>query len=185
MRIPRVASRYAKALVSIAQERNELDVVKNDVEVVLKALRESRDLRAVIASPVIKPDIKKNILNEIFSKSIGELSLRFLTLLVDQRREHNTKEVLESYVTQYLIAKNIVKAYVTTPIELDDSFRKAFSDMVHNQTEKDVLLEEKVNPDLIGGFVVRVGDLEYDASISGKLKKLKREFEENPYASEL
>jgi len=185
MRIPRVASRYAKSLVSLAQERNELDAIKNDVDFILSALKEHRELRAVIASPVIKPKKKKTILSEVFASSVSGLTITFLHLLVDHRREQNAQEVLESFKTQYLVAKNIVKAIITTPIELDDELRAQFMAMVKEQTKHEVLIEEKINPELIGGYVVRVGDMEYDASISGKLKKLKREFEENPYASAL
>ena len=185
MRNPRVASRYAKALVDLSVERNELDQVKTDVESVLATMKGSRELRSLIASPVVKPDKKMIIMDEIFGKIIGATTVSFIKLLISHNREENTKEVLESFISQYLVEKNIVKATVTSPVGIDDTLRKEFINLIQTQTKHEVVLEEHVNPDLIGGFVVRVGDMELDSSIAGKLKKLKREFEENPYASGL
>lgn len=185
MRNPRVASRYAKALISLSEERKELDVTKNDADVILAALKETRELRVLMTSPVVKPEKKQAIITEIFSSAIGELTLKFINLLVSQRREHLIQEVLNSLIQQYYEVKNIVKAKVSTAVALDDKLRNMIIATVKEQTSKDVVVEETINPDLIGGVVVRVGDSEFDASLSGRLKKLSREFEENLYVSEL
>ncbi len=184
MRNARVASRYAKALVSLAVELNELDGVKKDVDFVLNTVVGSRDLRVLFASPVVKPDAKQSIITEIFSKYIGELTLKFMMLVTQHRREQNTKEILNRFVDLYYQEKNIVKAFITTPMALDNELREEFKKMVKSFSHKQVEINETVNADLIGGFVVRVGDNELDASISGKLKRLRTEFKDNPYTTQ-
>ena len=183
MRNPKVASRYAKALIDLSIERKELDAVKKDVEDVIKALKGSKELRVLLSSPVIKPLIKQDIIKAIFTGKVNEIMINFLNLLITHKREHFALEVLESFNKQYYIVKNIVIASVTTAIELDDTLRAEFTKMVKDATKEEVRIEEKINPDIIGGFIVRVGDYELDSSIAGRLKRLSREFEENPYAS--
>ena len=183
MRNLRVASRYAKALVSLAVERKELDAVRQDVDFVLNTIKGSRDLRVLFSSPVVKPDIKQNILDEIFAKHIGELTMQFMKLLCQHRREPNTNEILKRFVELYYDAKNIVIASIVTPMAMDDELRAEFVEMMKTFTSKKVEIKETVNTDIIGGFVVRVGDNMLDASISGKLKRLRTEFKENPYTT--
>ena len=182
MKNARVASRYAKALVSLAVERKELDAVRQDVDFVLNTINGSRDLRVLFASPVVKPDTKQNILTEIFGKHVGKLTLQFLMLLSKHRREANTREILKRFVDLYYIEKNIVIASIKTAMQIDDDLRAEFIALVENFTKgKKVEIEETIETDLIGGFVVRVGDNQIDASISGKLNRLKTEFKDNPY----
>ena len=185
MRIPRVASRYAKALLDLAIERNEIDAVKADAEVVINALKESHDLRVFFSSPIIKPMVKESLVIEIFGKAVSEIAIKFMTLVIRHRREQNIGEILERYVALYLVEKGIVIADVTTSIALDDTLRTEFVKMVEGLTSKKVELNEKVDADIVGGYIVRVGDNEYDASISGKLNRLKTEFKDNPYVAEI
>ena len=185
MRNARVASRYAKALVSLAVERKDLDAVRQDVDFVLNTIKGSRDLRVLFNSPVVKPDTKQKILTEIFGKHIGELTLQFLMLLSKHRREANTQEILKRFVELYFKAKDIVTATLVTPIAMDAELRAEFEKMIKTIGNKQVEITEKVNPDIIGGFVVRVGDNQIDASIAGKIKRLKTEFKDNPYTSSM
>jgi F-type H+-transporting ATPase subunit delta len=185
MKIPRVASRYAKALVGLAAERKELDAVKQDAELLLSALKESRELRVLFASPVVKADIKENVVKEAFGSSVQEITLKFISLVIQHRREHSIKEILERYIALYLVEKDVITASITTPIAMDDSLRTEFKNMIQGISKKEVEVEENVNPDIIGGYVLRVGDHELDASLAGKLKRLQTEFKDNPYVAEI
>ena len=184
MKNPKVSYRFAKALLDLAIERKEIDAVKADAEVVIKAFNESQDLRILCASPVIKPSDKEAVLTQAFSKSIKDISLQFMMLVVRHRREHNIKEIFERYVSLYKAQKGIVTASVTTSIELDKKLKKEFTKMVESITKKEVELEENVDADIIGGYILRVGDLELNSSLSGKLNRLKTEFKDNPYVAE-
>jgi F-type H+-transporting ATPase subunit delta len=185
MKNPKVSYRFAKALLDLAKEQKVIDAVKADVQVVINALTESEDLRVLCASPVIKPKIKESLMEQIFAKSISDISLKFIQLVIRHRREHNLKEILERYVSLYLVEKGIVTATITTSIVLDNTLKSEFTTMVKGLTKKEVELEEKVDPDIIGGYILRVGDLEMNASLSGKLNRLKTEFNDNPYVAEI
>lgn len=184
MRIPKVASRYAKALVTLAVEQNVLDAVKKDADFVIATISASRDLRVLFASPVIKPDTKQKILNEIFASSVGELTMQFMMLLSRHRREQNTLEIFKRFIDLYRVEKNIVSASITTAVSMDEELKSEFKAMIQNITKKDVEMNESVDADIIGGYKVRVGDLELDATLSGKLKRLQTEFKDNPYVAE-
>ena len=185
MKNPKVSSRFAKALLDLAIERNEIDAVKADSQVVINAMTESEDLRILCASPVIKPKVKESLMEQIFAKSISEISVKFISLVIRHRREHNLKEIFERYVSLYLVEKGIVTATVTTSIALDNTLKNEFISMVKGITHKEVELEEKVDTDIIGGYILRVGDVEMNASLSGKLNRLKTEFNDNPYVAEI
>ena len=185
MKNPKVSYRFAKALLDLARETKVIDAVKADVQVVINALTESEDLRVLCASPVIKPMVKEDLMEQIFAKSISEISLKFIQLVIRHRREHNLKEILERYISLYLVEKGIVTATVTTSIALDKELKSEFITMVKGLTHKEVELEEKVDADVIGGYILRVGDIELNASLSGKLNRLKTEFNDNPYVAEI
>lgn len=185
MKNPKVSYRFAKALLDLAKETNVIDAVQADSEVVINALKSSDDLRILCASPVIKPKVKESLMEQIFAKSISEVSLKFIQLVIRHRREHNLQEIFERYITLFLVEKGIVKATVTTPIALDSALKTEFIGMVKGITHQEVELEEKVDTDIIGGYILRVGDVEMNASLSGKLNRLKTEFKDNPYVAEI
>jgi F-type H+-transporting ATPase subunit delta len=185
MKNPKVSYRFAKALLDLARERNVIDAVKADVQIVINALTASEDLRVLCASPVIKPKVKESLMEQIFAKNISDISLKFIQLVIRHRREHNLKEILERYISLYLVEKGIVTATVTTSIALDNELKEEFITMVKGLTNKEVELEEKVDADVIGGYILRVGDMEMNASLSGKLNRLKTEFKDNPYAASI
>ena len=124
-------------------------------------------------------------MEQIFSKNVSEITLKFIQLVIRHRREHNLQEIFERYISLYLVEKGIVKATVTTSIALDSTLKSEFIGMVKGITNKEVELEEKVDTDIIGGYVLRVGDVEMNASLSGKLTRLKTEFNDNPYVAEI
>ncbi len=185
MKNPKVSYRFAKALLDLAKETNVMDAAKADAHVMINALTDSEDLRILCASPVIKPKIKESLMEQIFAKSISELSLKFVQLVIRHRREQNLKEIFERYISLYLVEMGIVKATVTTSVALDNALKSEFTKMVKGITHKEVELEEKIDADIIGGYVLRVGDVEMNASLSGKLNRLKTEFKDNPYVAEI
>jgi F-type H+-transporting ATPase subunit delta len=185
MKNPKVSYRFAKALLDLAKETKVMDAVKADAHVVINALKASEDLRVLCASPVIKPKVKESLMEQIFSKNISEIALKFIQLVIRHRREQNLQEIFERYISLFLVEKGIVTATVTTSIALDNALKTEFIAMVKGMTHKEVELEEKVDTDIIGGYILRVGDMEMNASLSGKLNRLKTEFNDNPYVAEI
>lgn len=180
----RAAHRYAKAILDLAVERNELDKIHADLSLVKASMSESREFRILLASPVVKPHQKKKILGEVFSSALTDTTNKFISLLVDHGREGMMGEVIKSFHTMYLKAKGVTHATVTTSSELTAPLRDKFTKMVEDMTGLKVELEEKVNADLIGGFVLRVGDKQIDTSVAGQLHELKQQYKDNLYVAD-
>lgn len=180
MKETRVALRYAKSLISLAEERDVLEQVKGDMEIILSVCEESQDFSNMLKSPVVKADKKSAILNQVFGNKISELSLSFLNLLTSKKREAILGAVAENYINLYNESKNIVSATVTTAASITEDIKaQVLTQLKSVVGDADVRIEERVDASLIGGFVLRVGDLEFNASVANKLQKLKREFVSN------
>lgn len=181
---PRIAHRYAKSLLDLAREQKSLDAVFADMELVLKAINESRDFSVLLKSPVISTDKKLAILKEIFSANVSTISLSFLVLLANKKREKYIHEIASSFVAQYKADKGIKIAEVSTPVALSEEAKKKILEIVIGKTGLKVELVEKIKPELIGGFILRVDDNQVDNSISSQINLLKRDFSKNLYVKD-
>lgn len=181
----KVAGRYAKALLDLAVEKQELEATYKDVLFVKDTLKAAADLRAVLHSPVITADKKESILDAIFKGQIGLLTAHFCALVVRHGREANLSEILERFVVQYRQHQNIVVAQITTASDLSENTLNQLRGLVNVNPGQKVELRTEVKPEIIGGFVVRVGDKQADASVAGKLRAIRRTFKENPYQPKL
>lgn len=181
----RVASRYVKSLLDLAVTQGSLDKVHADMQLFDKTVDSNRELWLMLKSPVIKHDKKLAILTAIFKGKITPLSLAFIDIITRKNREPLLAEIANEFHNAYNVHKGIGKAKVTTPVALDAKTRTQFEGIVRQlSNRKEVELEEKVDKDLIGGFILNVEDKQIDASIRNNLKKLKLKFSENPYIKE-
>jgi F-type H+-transporting ATPase subunit delta len=181
MKETRVALRYAKSLISLAKERDVLEQVKEDMLTIKSVCEENEDFNNMLKSPVVKNDKKSVILNEIFGKVISETSLTFLNMLTDKKREAILAAVAENFISLYNEYKNIVSASVTTAAAITEDIRTEVLTQLNSIVgDAEVRVEENIDESIIGGFILRVGDLEFNASVANKLQKLKREFVSNP-----
>lgn len=171
-----VASRYAKSLIDLAQEQNVLEPVRQDIELFIKICKENSELRAVLGNPIISLDKKAAILSGIFTGKVNPLILNYFKIVVNKGRSEILYATAKEFLNSYNALKNIVKATVSSAAPLSEKSRKQIEDAVKEVTKGEVLLEAKVDPDLIGGYILTVGDKQLDASISSSLKKLKKEF---------
>ncbi|HCN82435.1 MAG TPA: ATP synthase F1 subunit delta [Sphingobacteriaceae bacterium] len=171
-----VASRYAKSLIDLAKEQNVLEPVRQDIELFIRICKENPELRAVLANPIISLDKKTGILSGIFAGKVQPLILNYFKIVVNKGRSEILYATAKEFMNSYNIHKNIVKARVSSAAPLSEKSRKQIEDAVKAVTKGEVILETKVDPDLIGGYILTVGDKQLDASISSSLKKLKKEF---------
>jgi F-type H+-transporting ATPase subunit delta len=177
-----LASRYAKSLLTLAIQTNALEQVKNDMKMIFDVFQENRDLRRLLKSPIIKSDKKQAILKELFGSSITKISLEFLNIITFKRREHYLGEIARQFVKQYNQYKGIEVAIITTASKIDDKLRQQILKLVKTTNDsQSIELVEKIDRDIIGGFVLTVGDKEYDASLSSRIRELKQEFAKNLY----
>jgi F-type H+-transporting ATPase subunit delta len=176
-----VASRYAKSLLELAMEQGSLEPVKTDMQLLEKAISESRNLANFIKNPIIKTDKKIAVLKEIFEGKISPLSLSFINLIALKKRETNLHSIAKDFINQYNKHKKIMKAVITTANGIDEATRSRVLQMVTDATKNEIELIEKIDPSIIGGFILEYGDNRVNTAISQKLNRLRREFKENPY----
>jgi F-type H+-transporting ATPase subunit delta len=181
----RVVSRYVKSLLDLAVTQGHLDKVHEDMNLFAKTAAASRELGLMLKSPLITHDKKKTILEAIFKGKVTPLTMAFIDIITRKNREPLLVEIAGEFHNAYNAYKGIGKASVTTTIAMDAKTRLQFETIVKQlSNSKEVELEEKIDKDLIGGFVLNVEDKQIDASIQNQLKKLKLKFSENPYIKE-
>lgn len=172
----RAAVRYAKAVLELSTQKGTQKVAFEEMKDVLKTLQESKELRLMLKSPVVKQEDKRAVLKEVFANN-SELVLSLMDILVDNKRGSLIEAVAENFILLYNLSIGAVDAIVTTAIPLDtDIEQKVFAKVKELTGASDVTLVNKVDPALIGGFVLRVGDMQYDASIANNFEQLKKEF---------
>lgn len=182
----RAASRYVKALLDLAVAKKALEEVHRDMLLFSEVTAKSRPLALLLKNPVIKHDQKLAVLKKVFGGKVHNLTMAFFEIVTRKNREPILVSVAREFHNAYNAYKGIGKATVTTAIALDSKTRAEFENLAKTYSDrKEIELIEEVDPNLIGGFVLRVGDRQVDASISSKLKTLKVQFNENPYIKEL
>ena len=173
------AKRYAKSLLSLALENGSLDKVHSDMLLVNQVISDSKELRVVLGSPIIKTEKKIAILSEIFKGKVTELSDKFIGLAAEKGREALLPAIASAFESAYRAYKNISTVEVTSAIALSDEQKKKILALAAKQGVENAEVIEKVDPALIGGFVMRMGDKQIDASISNKINTLKQELIKN------
>lgn len=181
MQNPRLASRYAKSLVDLAVEQNQLETVQQDMLVLQQILKGNRDVVTLLKSPIIKADKKQKILAAVLEGKVGKMTIGFLNLLITKGRESNLPEIITAYLLEYNVIKKISKVKITSAVPLDQAILDVIKQKVETDSSNKIELEAVVNEDLIGGFVLETGDKLFDASILRDLKDIKKQFAENIY----
>ena len=165
--------RYAKAVIQQAQETNTVSAMFEDMQSVGATLENSKELRNVLQSPVIKSEDKKEALLAIFSNQ-SEGTHTLIKVLVENQRTSLLGDVANSFINLYNEERGVKVARVTTAVTLTDDLESKVLDKVKELTgSTNVSLESTIDPSIIGGFVLRVGDLQYNASIANQLGNLK------------
>jgi len=169
MSINRIAGTYAKSLLDLAVEQDKLEDVKGDMDM-LEASLESRDLYLLLKSPIISKDRKQKALDAIFGDKLTPMSKSFIDIVLRKGREEALPEIIGT-----------ISLTTATPISEANLSKIKARLLDSDVTAKNVDIETIVDPDLIGGFVLKVGDKLYDDSVAHKLAKLKKEFSVNDY----
>ncbi len=178
----RVASRYVKSLLDLAVEKGQLEAVHEDMLLFSKVCKENHDFGLMLKSPVIRHEKKRDILEKIFSGKMNKLTLAIIDIVTRKNREPLLEAIAAEFHNAYNKQKGIGRASITTTIPMDKSLRGEIETIVKKLSDKKAVeIDEKVDQELIGGFILNVGDLQVDASIRSKLNALKLKFTENPF----
>lgn len=180
----RIASRYAKSLLELAGEQGKLEEVNKDMLLFSEVISENRDFQLFLKNPVVAHDKKLTVLNQVFTGKVNDLTLAIFRILVKKQREAYLPAIAKEFHHQYNAATGVEEATVTTTFPIDADLRNEFKEVVKKISGKEVELTEKIDENLIGGFILKVGDRQIDDSINSRLKALKLKFSQNPYVKE-
>lgn len=171
----RAAIRYAKAILDIATESNNTTAVNNDMKTIVLAIKESEELKDFLSNPIVNGEVKMSALSEIFPSLQTETKGLFQLLLANKRFE-----ILSAIATQFNnlfdIASGVEKAVVTTAVPLTAELEVLVTNKLKEFSSNTISITNVVDASIIGGFVLRIGDKQYNASVANKLQQLKREF---------
>lgn len=182
MSILRIASRYAKSLIDLANEQGKLERILGDINSFLAAVQ-NRDLYLLLKSPIVHADKKHQILTLLFGDKFDETTNAFIRLIVTKGREAYLPEIAQEFVEQYKKSKNIITVKLTTAGPMDEATVQAIKKRLIEEGVAGENMELNIftNPKLIGGFVIEFDDRLYDASVAHKLDMLKKEFSSKHY----
>lgn len=186
MQNPRLASRYAKSLIDLAVEKDQLAAVHSDMLLLKAITRSNADVVALLKSPVIQADKKVKILGAILDGKISAITSGFIRLLCTKGRESVLAEIAVEFEKQYNLLKNITRVKLTSAAPLEAGMLNMIREKVEASiTGRKVEIETAVNPELIGGFVLETGNELFDASVLRDLKDIKKQFLKNIYVPEI
>ena len=171
----RAAIRYAKAMLSLATDQKKADVVNNDMKLMANTITENMAFSEMLNNAVVKSEDKKAVLLEVFPK-LNKISTDLFDVLISNKRIDILHDIAIHYSILFDTLKGKEVAKVTTAIPMTKELEAKVLAKVKELTNKEVVLENIVDENILGGFILRVGDKQYNASVSNKLNKLKREF---------
>ena len=177
---PRLATRYAKSLIDLAQEQNLLEATYNDMLTLHTICNGNKDFVNLLKSPIVKPTTKLKIVNAVTDGKIGTLVNAFNQLLINKGREANLPEVVNTFIQQYKDLKGIQTVKLTTATAISDEAKNSIVAKMH-QTGNNIELETTVDEKIIGGFVLQTGGNLVDASIAYDLKAIQKQFLNNDF----
>lgn len=169
----KVASRYAQSLIELADEKQIIDAVLNDMEFLLETTNGNKDFHVFLNSPLIKSDKKNSVFDKLFG-DFQDLTKKFIHLLTKNNREMILPVIAEEFIAKLNTIRGIVPLTLTSAVKLDETVKASILEKLNKQIEGSIQLTEKVDESLIGGFVVRMGDTRIDASIAHQLNEMKQ-----------
>ncbi|MBU8869762.1 MAG: ATP synthase F1 subunit delta [Gemmatimonadales bacterium] len=177
MRDRKVAVRYAGALLTSAKAEGVLNDVAESFAAVLNVLNANKDLGIFLHSPQVRTQEKKELLNKVFSGNIESVLLRFFYLLIDKKRIENILDIGEEFADQVEKDQGVVRARVVTAIELPADLAELLQGKLTNLTGARVILENKIDPAVVGGVCVTLGDKILDGTVRANLDSLRKKLE--------
>jgi len=181
MKDTKAALRYAKAILNLAKDSKSESKVNDDMSLVAKTIAENKELDVMLHSPIIKGEDKRKVLDALFEGKVNNITLGLFHLLEDNKRMELLEVVAKKYTIIYDHLKHIEIAKVTTAVPLTKDIEKQVMAKIVEITGNKATLENTVNPNILGGFILRVGDVQYDASISNYLNELRKEFDHSDF----
>jgi F-type H+-transporting ATPase subunit delta len=172
----RILHRYATSLLETSLEKNNLEVITSDIQLLVETLEQSKELKSMLYSPVVRPELKFDILKEIFGKKISKDSIDFIEFVVSKKRESLLNLIGKRFLELQDDHLGIANVFVTSTSEFSNDQKSVLQSRLEKILDKKVRLNFKTDINLVGGFIAKVNDTLYDASIRHQLELLKKQF---------
>lgn len=178
----RIATRYAKSLIQLAEEKGQLDAVQKDIVALDNAFESSSELKALFRSPIINSDKKQTIFDQIFKGKVSDIIYSFVTLLIKKGREPHLHEVANSFIEQYNVIRGITKVKLTSAVKLDAAqVQSILNGLKKTENLSTLEVTEVVDEDLIGGFILQYGDKQIDSSVKRRMHEFRAVVDDDSY----
>ena len=181
MQNPRLATRYAKSLLDLSVEQNELAEVYADMKLLQQINKSNPDFVALLRSPIITSDKKDKIIDAVVGDKVSKLTMLFVRLLTAKTRESNLPEIVIAFITQYNKLKNIQTVKLTTASAISDDLKNSIIAKLKDSVTGEIEIETSVQDELIGGFKLEIGGTLIDATILRDLNDVRKQFLNNEY----
>lgn len=181
MRVSKISERYANAIFQLAKEHNVHEKVNDDMVYLDQLCETVKEFNLFLKSPLINKSKKLKIVAKLFDNKVQKVTCSFIKLMINKNRESYLVSIAKYYQELFLIDMGIKKAYVQSAVPLSENNKNELIKLLGNISDLKIDLQETVNPDLIGGFVVDIDDYEINQSLKNKLKIIKKELSKNLY----
>lgn len=172
----KAASRYAKSLLEVSQEQNQVEQTLADIELIDNTIKGSRDLFLFLRSPIVQRHKKQKVMLELFGDKVSELTRMFIEILIRKERERIVPEIAESFIDLYNDFAGIQKVQVRAANDMDKAGKDNLVKILQEKTGKKILMAFTVDKSLRGGLQVRINDTVYDGSVKHKMEELQDAF---------
>jgi len=182
----RLAGRYAKSILDLAIEQDQLEIVYADMKFIQAVCKASNEFVNLLRSPIIKADQKNSIINAVTKDKVSLLTNSFTILLVKKGRESYLYEIVTAFIEQYNKMKGIHQVTLTTAVEVSEDIKNSIENKVKAATQFGTIqLTTKTDDSLIGGFILAFNNKLVDASIARDLKDIKKQFLSNEFIGKI
>lgn len=174
MDLGKIGSRYAKAFFLSGKEKNTLDQYYNDIRTLQSLLEENKDIEHFFFNPVLSPSVKRNIMQKLFADYMHQDTISLLMLITNNKREMYIKDIIRAFITLYRKEKNIKLVQLTTASHLSSNDEQKIMQILKEKLQANIEITKIQDTSLIGGFILRIDDIQYNTSVSTKLQNIKK-----------
>jgi F-type H+-transporting ATPase subunit delta len=174
MSISAIRVRYAKAFFTLAKEKNMLDQLKTDIQGIFDICNQSADFIHLIESPVVTTTKKSELISKIFKSQINNLTLNFLLLIISNKREIHIPGICRNFLDLTRKDQNIKSAVMITATKINSGTVEKIKTLIEKELATSIELTCNVQPEIVGGLILRIDDKQYDSSVNTQLKKIKQ-----------
>ena len=183
MKTAKAASRYAQALLDLSLEAKVSDRISDDLKTIVSTVQSSPELISLLKSRIIKDDKKLQVLKAVFEKHVDELTVKLLNLLAVKKRMNILLDVVSEYLHKLEVIQGVLRLRLISAVALQDEVKNKIKQSLKTEKWKEIIFEEEIDSDIVGGFILRTDEVQFDASVQAKLEQIKQSFLNKSFAA--